>query len=62
MYFAFKESEVGLDEACNNLLRRYIVPVNNIGRVISFKISIVDQQKNHPYQLTLSDSDIIGTA
>jgi hypothetical protein len=62
IYYAFKESEVLLHETCNNLLMRYIVPANNTNRILSLNISIVDQLKNHPYQLILSDSCIIGTA
>jgi hypothetical protein len=60
MYYAFKESEVLLNEACNNLLRRYIVAVNNTGRILNLNTPIVDQLKNTAYQLTQSDSYIIG--
>jgi hypothetical protein len=56
MYYAFKESGVICYEACNNLLRRYIIPVNNTGRILSLNTPIVDQLKSYPYPLTLSDS------
>jgi hypothetical protein len=62
MYYAFKESEVLLDEACNNFIRRHIIPVNKTGRIPSLSTPIVDQIKNATYQLTLSDSYIIGKA
>jgi hypothetical protein len=61
MYYAFKESEVLLNEACNNLLRRYIVAVNNTVRIVSLNTPVVNQLKNTPCQLTLSDRYIIGT-
>jgi hypothetical protein len=60
MYYAFKESEVSLNEACKHLPRRYIDPVNIAGWILSLNAPIVDQLKNHPYQLTVSDSYIIG--
>jgi hypothetical protein len=62
MYYAFKGSEVSLDEACSNLLRRYIAPINNAVRMLGLKTPIVDQLKNTPCPLILSDSYIIGTA
>jgi hypothetical protein len=61
MYYVLKVSEVGLDEACNNLQRRSLVPIKNTGRILSLFTPTADQQKNTPYQLTLSDSYIIGT-
>jgi hypothetical protein len=61
MYYASKESEVLLYEACNNLLKRYIVAVNNRVRVLSLNTPIIDQPKNQPYQLTLSNSYNIAT-
>jgi hypothetical protein len=60
MYYAFMESEVLLNEACKKLLRRYIVPINYTGLILSLSKPIADQLKNTPYQLTLSDSYIIG--
>jgi hypothetical protein len=48
MYYAFKESELSLQEACKNFLRRYIVPVDNTRRILSLNTPIIDQLKNHP--------------
>jgi predicted acetyltransferase len=56
MHYALKESEVSLDEASNNLLWRYIVTVNNSGRILSLNTPTVDQLKNTLYQSTLNDS------
>jgi hypothetical protein len=44
MYYAFKVSEVLLDEACNNLLWRYIVTVNNTGQMVCLNTPIIDQR------------------
>jgi hypothetical protein len=48
MYYAFKESRVSLDEASNNTLRRYIVPLNNAGRILCVNKPIDDQLANYP--------------
>jgi hypothetical protein len=62
MYYAFKESEVRLNEAFNNLLRSLSSRLTIREWILSLNISIVGQLKNFSYQLILSDSYIIGTA
>jgi hypothetical protein len=47
MYYAVKESEVGLNEAYKNLLRISIVPVNKTGRILGLNTPIVVQLKNY---------------
>jgi hypothetical protein len=61
MYCAFKESEVSSDEACINLLKRYRSGENAV-RILSLNTPTIDQLTNYPYQFTVRDNDIIGTA
>jgi hypothetical protein len=61
MYYALKKSEVSLDGACNNLIKRYIIPLNITGRILSLNTLTVNQLRNNPHKLTISDADIIAT-